>query len=400
MRVRLSLGIAGAFLCGTSPTAAQVFGGSPANAVPPVKAQVIGGSPANANPPPVAQIIRGSPGDASADPAYGLVAKIIFTAPDGRSELCSGTFVGPRAVLTAGHCACGVPESYRIAVEEPSTKEQQAFRLSKNPIIFDQRSCSLGIVPGGDLALLVTASDYICTGRQTGLRPRIIGPGTKPANASDTCQSFPGASGILGSPISVVWQMKERLTRGVPLKVVGYGLTESGGRGRRLTAPVPLLSAACDDPRLWSVCAPYAEMLLVDTKPPGQRHDTCNGDSGGPVFDTVNGRSSLVAVTSRAVPVGADDPNGECGGGGIYELIGRKSIISWLRGNGVEIAAAIAGPKISNLKDKAPQLALLTDSPFGALVKFHTKPKSGGKRSWMSALENALNAYSVKAKDE
>ena len=76
-------------------------------------------------------------------------------------------------------------------------------------------------------------------------------------------------------------------------------------------------------------------MILAEAPGPSIRTDTCGGDSGGPVFLFVNGAPRLVAVTSRAAPGTQANPNSQCGGGGIYTLIGRKSVHQWLQANGV-----------------------------------------------------------------
>jgi hypothetical protein len=50
----------------------------------------------------------------------------------------------------------------------------------------------------------------------------------------------------------------------------------------------------------------------------------------------------LVAVTSRGAPFAHVDASRHCGGGGIYSLIGRRSVQAWFEANGVPPASVPA----------------------------------------------------------
>jgi hypothetical protein len=76
-------------------------------------------------------------------------------------------------------------------------------------------------------------------------------------------------------------------------------------------------------------------MVLADQAGGRAAHDTCGGDSGGPVFWIQDGLAWLVGVTSRAAPGVQQNATLHCGGGGIYTLIGRRDVHAWLRANGV-----------------------------------------------------------------
>jgi Trypsin len=126
--------------------------------------------------------------------------------------------------------------------------------------------------------------------------------------------------------------LHNRLQVGQRVVAVGYGLTERGTHGARLMGDIPILSVDCVEGWYPYLCAPFAEMLLVDRGAPASALDTCPGDSGGPVYlpNSTTGYE-LIGVVSRAArfPQGPRD----CGGGGVYELIGRNSVIKWLAAN-------------------------------------------------------------------
>jgi hypothetical protein len=128
----------------------------------------------------------------------------------------------------------------------------------------------------------------------------------------------------------------------------------------RMRASVPVLTPDCFDKPTYRVsCMPFLEMILADSYGTRVPHDTCGGDSGGPVFVqkqittlpkcTENPNENydnkpkisqeqdvVVAITSRAAPFSQPLRGAHCGGGGIYTLIGRHSVFAWFDANGVK----------------------------------------------------------------
>jgi hypothetical protein len=253
------------------------------------------------------------------EPAALAVGIVYGGGSDGGGiEICSGTLIDPTHVLTAGHCACGNPSSYRIypaySIYPPGFDSIQQGGLSpdyypsKAPVMFDPQLCGLGQYKGNDLALLELAGN--------------------------TALSVPVMN--FGAPLAT---MLQQLYKGEKMLVVGYGFDNQNKIGQRNKEPIPIKSVACTEPGLARYCTPYAEMILSGSTGPAIPNDTCGGDSGGPVFQqTGNEGYALVAVTSRSAPGIQGDPGKNCGGGGIYTNLSRTVVQKWLFANGVQPA--------------------------------------------------------------
>jgi secreted trypsin-like serine protease len=274
----------------------------------------------------------GPGGTASAQIANGAVAPderhtaaIIYTGSDGKRHICSGILIDAQHVLTAGHCACGRTESYLVSFAQAPIAQREARLESKiqgAPILFDPLTCILGPNPGDDLALLKLAE--------------------KINGINDIQFGYPS--------FAFVSDLRKDLTAGRELKVVGFGDTEKGAVAVRMKASIPILTADCLASPYSRFCAPFVEMILADKRGDRTSRDTCGGDSGGPVFlrkdvemvkcqcfgDTQRSKQTedvLVGITSRAAPFTQVFGQQHCGGGGIYTLIGRRSVYGWFAAN-------------------------------------------------------------------
>lgn len=187
---------------------------------------------------------------------------------------CSGVVLRPRYVLTARHCL-------------PATQ----------------------IVAGGDVATPL--------GRREVTRSI-----TPPDGALDA------ALLELDRPVAVplpLWRTQRDTAAPIGLlRTVGFGSTRrrlNAAYGRKRFIDLPMVGWGCDDRRARDTsCDPDLELFI----PPFAGRDTCEGDSGGPLYERVGQYRRLVALTSRAT----DGSRLSCGDGGIYVRIDR--LAAWL----------------------------------------------------------------------
>ena len=179
--------------------------------------------------------------------------------PDNAVIACSGTLIGCRTFLTAAHCVVGDtdPSHYQVYLQNAGVVAVTG--VTYNP------SYS-GTLSGNDVAVLTLAADV------TGVTPT-------PINATHDLAAL--GVGFAGT-------------------IVGFGQTSVTGRdfgieryGAVQTANcLPALTGGEGNDKL--VCWDFA----IPVGPPGQDSDTCNGDSGGPLFIDFGAGLEVVGATS------------------------------------------------------------------------------------------------------
>jgi secreted trypsin-like serine protease len=236
-------------------------------------------------------------------PTSGFSSTVAISGLAG--QLCTGTLISSRAVLTAQHCHCGganaqVSFGSVFDPSKPGIKVLQSVPM---------KACDHQVSEAADVAVLVLDRD--------------ADPSVTPA--------------VLAS---------SRLIDGAAVvRVVGFGKDQNGGYGRKNFVDVPMASPSClgSVPASDGTRVPDASYYGCNAKfelvagAPLLDKDTCNGDSGGPAFVRgQDGNEYLAAATSRGVITPGSRP---CGDGGIYVRVD-GDIRIWLEKQGVKITIA------------------------------------------------------------
>jgi secreted trypsin-like serine protease len=219
-------------------------------------------------------VVGGTPVSAGEYPDVVLVV-----APDA---LCTGTLVTPDVVLTAGHCIDTHPALVLIG-----SVDYQA--------------------PGGETIRVKSAVAYPDWQHQYDVGVLVLehAASTAPRAIASACT------------------VKEHLAAGMPVQLVGFGLTTRTGTGensRLHEASLPVIDATCaHDPGCQPDVAPGGEFTAG-----GRGTDSCFGDSGGPLYVSTSHGPALVGVVSRGVEL-AGEP---CGGDGVY--VRADKVVPWI----------------------------------------------------------------------
>lgn len=219
-------------------------------------------------------VVGGSP----ADPGAWPDAAALFTQ---QAFACTGTLVAPDLVLTAGHCGFNVTEVVLGTVDHGSGGERlPVARVTAHPDYFTTF----------DVAVVELAR-----------------PATTPHRL------------LALDCIERGW-----LVTGNEVAIVGYGATDSYAQqwGSVLNeARTVIRDASCAD--LASGCnatvSPGGELVAG-----GDGIDSCNGDSGGPLYLLTPEGAFLAGITSRA----ASPATVPCGDGGIY--VRPDAVLDWV----------------------------------------------------------------------
>src|SRR5580704_1687783 len=229
----------------------------------------------------------------AADPVVGGTPVPAGTWPDavaviGATGTCSGTLIAPDIVLTAGHCSEIEPQRIVAATSDYDHGGVEVVVAATIP----HPSWSMSY----DVALLVLETPV------PDIAPRAIGIGC-------TFADF-----VPGSKVDLV----------------GFGLTDDTATGDNTLlheAMVQVTDPTCaDGDGCRPSIAPGGEFVAG-----GDGVDTCDGDSGGPVYFATPRGEVVVGVVSR----GVSGASSACGGGGIY--VRTDKIAAWL----AEVAGSV-----------------------------------------------------------
>ncbi len=188
-----------------------------------------------------------------------LYAGGVPISADNARLYCSGTLIGCRTFLTAAHCVSTDtdPTHYWVYLQNAGivAVSAVAFSPSYNPSL-----------SGNDVAVLKLATDV------TGIAPTPVNT-THDLNALGV--GLPGT--IVGFGLTLITANDVGIKRYGAVQTANCVTTLTGGEGN-------------DKLVCWDFASPVG--------PPGTDSDTCNGDSGGPMFMDFGAGLEVVGVTS------------------------------------------------------------------------------------------------------
>ena len=224
----------------------------------------------------------------------------------GNGKLCTGTVIGPKTILTAAHCFCdGVKETLYFGDTVHNANPPVPVSGGKAMI-----ACNVPInIADGDVAILTVDAPLT-------IPPRAIASKTLIDNAT-----FGRAVGygVGANPIMDPQGIKRMVDVPVASIACNGNVTTNGG--------------AVSDAQYYH-CSSGTEIVAGA---PSLNKDTCNGDSGGPMYVvTSDGGLYLAATVSRATGTPGIRP---CGDGGIYVRIDGP-VLKWIQDQGVHLFVA------------------------------------------------------------
>lgn len=201
----------------------------------------------------------------------------------GAQGTCTGTLIAPDVVITAGHCAATNPTSVRLDTTDIKAAGGITATV-KSVTAYPNWETTY------DVSVIVLNAPVV------GVTPRTV---------ATACTYTTG------------W------TSGASVHLVGFGaidLQAQGNNSKLYEVSVPLTDPTC---AAGNGCKP-AVMPSGEFVAGGAGRDSCNGDSGGPVYlDTLRG-PILVGAVSRAT----NSATTPCGDGGIY--VRMDKVVSWI----------------------------------------------------------------------
>jgi secreted trypsin-like serine protease len=204
-------------------------------------------------------------------------------------ERSSGVLIGRNVIATAAHCVHGKTDKTIKVLFGSSIQSPEATYVvaSGNVHVYPKYDANQNELH--DLAILILSSDV-----------------------SDPKPCPIAAPGVVDGSAYV--------------RLAGFGIYDAntGKNGVKHDVSVAVTSPACAKSRENTLYGCHKDQELVAGKPLVGK-DTCNGDSGGPAYVSIDNRWFVGSTTSRPTKTAK-----QCGDGGIYVRIDREPYRSWI----------------------------------------------------------------------
>jgi len=278
----------------------------------------------------VPRIVGGS--EANPD-AYSFMAMIWFDDDgDGNGEpACAGTYIGDRWILTAAHCF----------TDENALVGQAPSRL---------------VVLAGQNSLLSSDNTFI------GVERLILHPEFDVVTRRADIALIEMSEGYTGMPITLPSSSSNPYSVGDPATVLGWGRTSESGDSslllREVTLPIRS-NVVC--PIVLGDSFDTDASLCAGGEPDGLR-DSCNGDSGGPLFVDRDGLSVQIGIVNFGIG---------CARAGVPALYTRLThYVDWV----VAMTNADFPVQYSGVQEQSIEWPMLTDAvPIDGAVQLSQK---------------------------
>lgn len=252
----------------------------------------------------------------NAHPYVGMA--VFYDADDNFLWRCSGTLIGPKAFLTAGHCtdmAQGA-RSARVYFQQDAGAHYDPQK-GIDPVSGYPSECAKGTHP-----VLCTTSNDI---RSYGFKDFVGFPDTKDLGLlilKDSMVSLGQAQ--LPEPRTLDKLANSLSNQEVVFTVSGYGLSYSP-QPESVLPPISLRERLMARSSLVNLGSALTGGYNLQTQGNGSgRGGTCSGDSGGPVFLGNESSRQIVAVTSFGL-------NALCRGTDFSYRLDRADVLDWIR---------------------------------------------------------------------
>ncbi len=246
-------------------------------------------------------VVDGRPAEANE-----IFATVALVSGNG-SPFCTGTLIAPRVVVTAAHCLDGQnTNDVYIASGMLSAWDANNNNFTATSQLVTHNSYNNFSGGGGDgygvgntydIGIVITSS---------------------------------AVTNVPAAPILSMNDFDNVVGYGANVVITGYGINNlnTGSAGVLYIAQTPFSHRSA------------TEFLAGNPQTP----DTCNGDSGGPVYAVVNNQLFLIGATSRA----AANASVSCGDGGIYSLV--SAFEDWIVDNagGLYTGSTGGGPVVGD----------------------------------------------------